>query len=538
MDTIFTVREEELGRLSPEEAVEFFHDLLLADANTLGIGKNLINVPSAITVADGGIDAEVRDVSVCGGQGIIDQGLNRYQIKTGTFSPSEDRHIREILFKDGSTELKTRVKTCLDKGGRLIIVLFGWDNPDTTDNQVAEKFREKLSSIDKTYSNANIEVWRQNVIIGFLKPYPSLVLQLKGIGDLPFDTHKSWSQNGDMGEPLVASPDYYKKAESIQEALRSTDQARHIRIIAEAGAGKTRFVLEATGTQDIAPLVVYTKADAFIRSSLLTYIRRDDNTFRVIVVVDECSQQQRIELWNLLRNRGSRIKLITIYNEIEIMDSGIDYPAIPKLSADEIKQIIATHGVPGDQVNRWAQLAGNSPRFAHMIGTNLHNYPDDVLREVEGIYDRIIAGYEDPNSEEARKRRLVLRCVALFKRFGYKGPFEQEARIVAGIVERLDRNITLGKFQDIIRTLQSRFMLQGETTLYITPIGFHIRMWNEWWNEYGNLHSFEELLKEVSQSPQLRDWFYQMFKYADGSDAASGVVKNLLGKHGLFQDED
>lgn len=538
MDTIFTVRNEDLGRLSPKEAVEFFHDLLLAEANTLGIGKNLINVPSAITVADGGIDAEVRDVSVSGEQGIIKQGLNRYQIKTGDFSPSQERYIREILFKDRSTELKTRVKTCLDKDGRLIVVLFGWDNPDTTDNQVVEKFREKLSSIDETYSSANIEVWRQNVIIGFLKPYPSLALQLKGMGDLPFHTHKSWSQNDDMGKPLVPSPDYYKKAESIQEVLRSTDRARHIRIIAEAGAGKTRFALEATETRDIAPLVIYAKADAFIRSNLLNYVRRDDNTFRIIAVVDECSKQQRIELWNLLKNCGSRIKLITIYNEIETEDYGIDYPAIPELSADEVKRIIVSYGVPQDQVNRWAELAGNSPRFAHMIGTNLYHHPDDVLREVEGIYDRIIAGYEDPSSEEARKRRRVLRCVALFKRFGCKRPFDQEARIVAGIVERLDRNITLGEFQEIIGTLKSRLILQGETTLYITPIGFHIRMWNEWWNEYGNLCSFKELLEEVSQSPQLRDWFYQMFKYAHGSATASGFVKDLLGEHGLFQDEN
>ena len=537
MDTIFTVRKEDLERLSPEEAVEFFRDLLWAEANTLGIGKNLINVPSAITVADGGIDAEVRDVSVSGEQGIIKQGLNRYQIKTGDFSPSQDTHIGKILFKDRSTEFKTRVKTCLDKGGRLIVVLFGWDNPDTADNQVVDKFREKLSSIDKTYSSANIEVWRQNVIIGFLKPYPSLVLQLKGIGDLPFDTHKSWSQNDDMRKSLVPSSDYYKKAESIQEVLRSTDRARHIRIIAEAGAGKTRFVLEATDAQDIAPLVVYTKADAF-RSNLLTYVRRDDNTFRVIAVVDECSQQQRIELWNLLKNSGSRIKLITIYNEIETKDDGIDYAAIPELSADEVKRIIVSYGVPQDQVNRWAQLAGNSPRFAHMIGTNLHNHPDDILREVEGIYDRIIAGYEDPISEEVRKRRRVLRCVALFKRFGYKRPFDQEARIIAGIVERLDRNITLGEFQEIIGTLKSRLILQGETTLYITPIGFHIRMWNEWWENYGNLCSFEELLEEVSQSPQLRDWFYEKIKYAHGSAAASRLVKDLLGEHGLFQDEN
>jgi hypothetical protein len=78
MDTIFTVENGDLERLSPQGAVDFFRELVWAEATVLGIGKNLINVPSAITVADGGIDAEVQNVPVSGGHGIIKQGLTRY----------------------------------------------------------------------------------------------------------------------------------------------------------------------------------------------------------------------------------------------------------------------------------------------------------------------------------------------------------------------------------------------------------------------------------------------------------------------------
>ena len=94
MDTIFTVKNDDLERLSPEEAVDLFRELLWAEATALGLGKNLINVPTAITVADGGIDAEVRDAQVVGGQGIIKQGLTRYQIKTGDFSPSNEANVK------------------------------------------------------------------------------------------------------------------------------------------------------------------------------------------------------------------------------------------------------------------------------------------------------------------------------------------------------------------------------------------------------------------------------------------------------------
>ncbi len=66
MDTILTVKAEDLARLSPQEAVDFFREMLWAEATALGIGINLINVPGAITVGDGGIDAEVRDVPING----------------------------------------------------------------------------------------------------------------------------------------------------------------------------------------------------------------------------------------------------------------------------------------------------------------------------------------------------------------------------------------------------------------------------------------------------------------------------------------
>nr|QNO52158.1 hypothetical protein MDNCFBIC_00028 [Methanosarcinales archaeon ANME-1 ERB6] len=39
---------------SDMQSVFFFRELLWTEATVLGIGKNLINVPSAITVADGG----------------------------------------------------------------------------------------------------------------------------------------------------------------------------------------------------------------------------------------------------------------------------------------------------------------------------------------------------------------------------------------------------------------------------------------------------------------------------------------------------
>ena len=79
--------------------------------------------------------------------GIIKQGLTRYQIKTGEFALSEDHHIKESALKKGRLELKPKIQSCLDEDGTLVVVLFGWDNPDPKE-QFREKFVAELIAID------------------------------------------------------------------------------------------------------------------------------------------------------------------------------------------------------------------------------------------------------------------------------------------------------------------------------------------------------------------------------------------------------
>src|SRR2546430_8440743 len=144
MDTIFTVKAEDLARLSSQEAVDLFRELLWSEATALGIGNHLISVPTAITVADGGVDAEIRDVPVYDGQGIIKQELTCYQIKTGDYSLRDKGNVRKILFtpKSNGTVFEPRVKACLDEDGTLIIVLFGWDKPEAKAGEFVAIFRD------------------------------------------------------------------------------------------------------------------------------------------------------------------------------------------------------------------------------------------------------------------------------------------------------------------------------------------------------------------------------------------------------------
>lgn len=328
------------------------------------------------------------------------------------------------MFKDGSTELRPRVKSCLDKNGTLVVVLFGWDNPETTDDQLINKFKEKLTRIDHKYNNAKIEIWRQNNLIGFLKPFPSLALQLNERAKAIFQTYKSWSQDGEMKKEFKAGQPQKDFISNMQNELRKNGEAVHIHVWGDAGIGKTRLVLEATRADDLRALVIYCDAASKFRDrDLMNEILRDDNQFSVIIVIDECDPDSRSYIWNKLKYRGPRIKLVSIYNEYEDTAGNINYFDTPPLDKEEVSSIIQVYGIPKDQADRWPELCGGSPRMAHVIGWNLKNNPEDLLKppDTVNIWDRYVAGGDDPNSLKIEQRRLVLRHIALFKRFGYGG---------------------------------------------------------------------------------------------------------------------
>lgn len=61
-ETIFTVKNEDLGRLGSETAFEFFQKLLWAETRRLGIEISKINVSRRVNVPDGGVNTTVDNV--------------------------------------------------------------------------------------------------------------------------------------------------------------------------------------------------------------------------------------------------------------------------------------------------------------------------------------------------------------------------------------------------------------------------------------------------------------------------------------------
>ena len=532
-ENIFTVRNDDLGRLNERTAVEVFQKLLWAEARRIGLEVNKINVPSEIHAPDGGVDVTVDETQIATGSGIIKLGKTSYQIKAGaTFKPWQKSIIRKELFGTKVPEqenLGESIRDSLNAFGTYILVCTGIDLVDSQRRDALDHIKNYLEECN--YPDAKVEVWSQNNLIGFLEFFPSLALQVNGHGETVFQTHSSWSGDGNMRVPFFPGQPQNELIANIQNELRRNDDTIHVRVWGEPGIGKTKLVLEATRTDDLSPLVIYCLASQFRDSVLMNQLLRDDNSFSSVLVIDECNPDSRSYIWDKLRYRGPRIKLITIYNDYEERAGGITYYDTPPLEDEQIRNIIIQESqIPADQANRWTGLCDGSPRVAHVIGQNLLNHPEDLLRPsgTVDIWERYIAGRANPNRQEETRR--VLRYIALFKRFGFERFVMAEAQAIAQKVE-----IKWNRFQEIIDDLKNRKILQGEFTLYITPKALHIKLWAEWWDTYGRGFDLEEFKQGLR--PELLEWFYEMFQYAAESEAASRIVEDLLGPNGSFHND-
>ena len=398
--------------------------------------------------------------------------------------------------------LGSRVKNCLDNNGTYVLVCFKQDFNELQKIKVISNIQHYFSECG--YINSKVDVLSINNLKSFISFYPSLVLYLKRKSDLIFQTHKSWSNEAEMQRKLEIGDIQKELIENLRNELRTNIEAIHIHITGEAGIGKTRLVLEATEINDLEPFIIYCdKPSKFLDSNLFNEILREDNKYRSILIIDECDQDNRTIIWNKLKYFGSRIKLITISNESEKDIGNTKWLNVKQSDSDIISKIIINYGIPKDQANRYTPLCSGSPRVAHVIGENLKNNPEDLLKTPStiNVWGKYIVGGDDKNSQVVHQRIVVLRYIALFKRFGYGKTLSSEAKAILKLISEGYSEITWVKFQEIVNELIERNILQGEYTLYITPKALHIYLWIDWWKCYGVGFNLEDFKKLIDQLP-------------------------------------
>ena len=547
IDTIFTANEEHLRHLNSIAATDFFRELLRTEALRLPPGSCKINVPRQINAKDGGIDGTVDADPLVTQSDIIAPGKNGYQIKSGkTFEPWQEAKIKKELFGKrrplNRDNLGESIRDCLEAEGTYVLVCTGI-NLSKDQTQKAHSHIEKYLKQECKFKNPKVKVWSQADLIDFLDEFPLLVLGLRGLLKEKLKPHWRWSGVSSMQVPFVSGQSQEKLIEKIQNELQRSDQAVYVPVWGDPGVGKTRLVLEATKTDDLSPLVIYSDSASQFESSVLMDAICSDNNLSAIVVIDGCEPHNQIRIWDELKSQGPRIKLVTISNNYDKIPEEVSDCQVLRLDNEQIIEIIQNHEIPKPQADRHAYLCSGSPLMANHVGKVLaHSSGDasEVLSQ-DTIYQNFYIDFpkEHPSNPEVQQRELVLQHIALFKQFGFKGEVACEARAIAKKVEDAAGSpIKDPMFRKIVKDLQKRGIIKGEHTLNITPKALHIKLWVDCWETYyDDEFDLEEFTQDLTpKSPELVEWFYEMFRYAAESEAASRLVKDLLDPNGPFRD--
>jgi len=542
VNSLFNLSPAQLEKLNVEQSVEVFRDLLWCHARKYGVPVTKVHISSRITVSDGGIDAKIDDdIPEVPSELLISAGTS-YQLKSGTtFKPWQPNQLRKELFGSTTAEigvdnLVDEVRRCLEQGNRYVIVCFG---SDPTVFRLS-KAKEELMNCFKQcgFEKPQVEVWGQTHLVGLISEFPSIVLKILGKSEYQFQTLSGWARNDDMTPTLKLGNAQEKWISNIREALRTPNC--HLRIIGEPGIGKSRLVLEALSTDDLAPSVIYIPhAEDFQKSHLFNELIRTDTEYHVILVVDECPDKERASIWNVLKAYRSKCQLITIdHGPEKSSDKAMRVLHCPSLADEQIASIINSYIDTQEEAKRWAAWCSGSPRVAHTVGQNLQKNPDDIFKPpaTVPIWERFVAGYEDASSKMSQQRLTVLRHIALFQKFGFEPPVDGEARFIADITSRVDPAITWGKFQSIIQQLRERRILQGKTTLFIVPKALHTYLWLDYWKHYGRGFDFQSFIGELPGG--LLGWFTRMFIYAHANPLAQKVVEDILARGGPYDDKE
>ena len=540
IQSTFAPAPGELGKLDSKQGTDLFLRLLRCEAIANGLGPKDVILSSNINAPDGGIDAKVENSPVSGS--LLDKGSTYYQIKTGDgFRPWQTSALKKELFgKSDATPSKqclgSEVRNCLEQDGTYALVTFGYDLLPTQHTEVVKLLTDLFNKCG--YSNPGVRVYGQGQIVGELDKYPSICLDLIGLDDAGFKSIKSWRNNAQMQGEFEPGSERETLIKDIRAALEE-NAVQHVRVVGEPGIGKTRLVLETLDVDVIRPSVVYVPTgEDFQKSKLFNELLKPDRTYSVTLVIDDCGNRDRAQIWSAIKGRSS-IKLITIdHGPEETYDSAMRVYPCPPLPEDQIKNILFSYLQQQADLSNWAEWCEGSPRVAHLLGENLKSNPDDILKSPADVpvWERYIIGHKEMVSQEAEQYRTVLRHIALFQKFGFETPVSDEAKFVSSLVERVNQDITWGRFQQIVQHYRDKRILQGRHTLFIVPKALHVYLWVQFWKNYGPGFEFQSFLEQIPES--MRRWFLQLFIYAEGAQESRSVVKRILSTSGPFSDQN
>ena len=320
--TPFDVTSEHVSVLKPRDFSALVEKLLSTEALECNLPLDGIHVASQINASDGGEDARIEWQNGPERTSFLPSRLCQFQLKTGGIYPAAAG--KEVLTL--KKQLKPMVRKALENGGSYIMLCTRPYTQKLIDKRLAS-IRKNLQDQGfedpsvRFYDSSKIALWvnyHPCVAIWFLqKMYPGLI-------NSSFGDWKHWSGRSEhLNSPWVDDlrlPGFREKLRGIVETPKGI-----ARVVGPSGAGKSRLVLEALGPTEtekdsgvkLNDLVLYTVESETGFHKIKEYAWNLANSGkRIVLVIDRCSEETRIDLTNIAKHSNSCLSLVTINWEI------------------------------------------------------------------------------------------------------------------------------------------------------------------------------------------------------------------------------
>ena len=505
MNTLLEVPISAVISLSAERAVVVARSILRSECAYARLSPAALTVSSRLTVADGGIDAEVNaavgaDVpNDC----IFRSGLTGFQLKSGTtFKPWTPSAVRDELLNSNG-QLYAEVSRLIERRGRYVLLCTGHDLTPEQRNASRRVLAEVLEQVGVAGYEPLVEVLGASQIAEFAERYPGTASLLA------FDPIQEgwvldeWQRDAHMANAFEASAEQAQAIERIRANVRG--KVKHTRVLGEPGLGKTRVVLEALKDPNISPYVLYLQnGSAFGQTRLFRQLIKTGWNKPLVLVLDELPESELADIWRHLKPRCGSLKIVSLdHGRDETYDEDIERLEVPRLPDPVIKGILTDRIGESRDLDRWVAICEGSPRVAQAVADNLYSNPGDLLRPPATIpiWSRFLHGYGLRDDAAARQVDCVTQHLALFSRFGYEEPVANEAEYIARLVQFVDPTVGWARFQEIVQSLRARRVLQGSRTLFFVPKALHIHLWRRFWERYGRAFDFVQTLQRHASVP-------------------------------------
>ncbi|MCZ0932348.1 MAG: HipA N-terminal domain-containing protein, partial [Oligoflexia bacterium] len=335
----FTVSSEDIKKCNPQQFVELIKRLSLAECYQYNIPQNSVDFSSNITAKDGGQDGLVNWSSQSQAPAYTNYFPNRYncfQIKASSLSPKECK--KEILDKD--QKLKPALEKVIKKRGAYILCsthLVSGVYLTAREEAIYEEIKKAGYDPDLI----QIKFYSADKIANWLNKFPSLAVwflkEICGKEKYPWLSWKEWSREDlDYRSEFMFHEVLKNKQKRIYNIL--TEPRKTVHLAGASGTGKTRLALEAfrpisnETAVDLSHLVLYSSAE-----NLNTFHLRELKTFRVILVIDDCSLEKAEPFHKIAVQEDSQFSLLTIGNEET--EQGLQY-IIRQITEDVTRHIL------------------------------------------------------------------------------------------------------------------------------------------------------------------------------------------------------